>query len=182
MDRIITIPNILSVLRLAMLGLIIYFFVQDQILAMAITLLVSGATDLADGYIARRFDMITNLGKLLDPVADKFTQATIGVLLTIRYPVMLPLIILLFIKELIMFGFGIPVQRQMGHNFSARWWGKLSSTLYGLSAIIICFADRALSPLVLNLLIWIPFAALVFSLIMYCTIYYRVLVKKEEVM
>ena len=64
--------------------------------------MLSGLTDLADGYIARRFHMISNLGKILDPVADKLTQAAMLICLFTRFPHMLQLIVIMAVKELYM--------------------------------------------------------------------------------
>ena len=64
--------------------------------------MLSGLTDLADGYIARRFHMISNLGKILDPVADKLTQAAMLICSFTRFPHMLPLIVIMAVKELYM--------------------------------------------------------------------------------
>lgn len=103
---IFTIPNVLSLFRLALIPvyIVIYlnavetgeswgFFLSAAILA------VSCLTDLIDGQIARRFNMMTTLGKFLDPVADKATQFTLIVCLAIRYPVLLYLIGLFVVKE-----------------------------------------------------------------------------------
>ena len=65
-------------------------------------LLLSGLTDLADGYIARRFHRISNLGKILDPVADKLTQAAMLICLFTRFPHVLLLIVIMAGKELYM--------------------------------------------------------------------------------
>ena len=76
LNRIITVPNLLSFFRLCLIPVIIWSYcVKKNPLLAGEILLLSGLTDLADGYIARRFHMISNLGKILDPVADKLTQA-----------------------------------------------------------------------------------------------------------
>ena len=76
LNRIITVPNLLSFFRLCLIPVIIWSYcVKKNPLLAGEILLLSGLTDLADGYIARRFHRISNLGKILDPVADKLTQA-----------------------------------------------------------------------------------------------------------
>ena len=76
LNRIITVPNLLSFFRFCLIPVIIWSYcVKENPLLAGEILLLSGLTDLADGYIARRFHMISNLGKILDPVADKLTQA-----------------------------------------------------------------------------------------------------------
>ena len=76
LNRIITVPNLLSFFRFCLIPVIIWSYcVKKNPLLAGEILLLSGLTDLADGYIARRFHRISNLGKILDPVADKLTQA-----------------------------------------------------------------------------------------------------------
>ena len=76
--QLFTIPNLLSLLRLCMIPLIIWLYCTQKNYALtAVVLVLSGLTDMVDGYIARRFNMVTDLGKALDPVADKLTQASV---------------------------------------------------------------------------------------------------------
>ena len=87
--KIITIPNILSFIRLCLIPIIVWLFIgkQDYLLA-GIFVLISGLTDMVDGWIARTFNMISDFGKVLDPIADKSTQAVVVLLLSTRYPLM----------------------------------------------------------------------------------------------
>ena len=103
LNRIITVPNLLSFFRFCLIPVIIWSYcVKENPLLAGEILLLSGLTDLADGYIARRFHMISNLGKILDPVADKLTQAAMLICLFTRFPHMLPLIVIMAVKELYM--------------------------------------------------------------------------------
>ncbi|MCQ2489920.1 MAG: CDP-alcohol phosphatidyltransferase family protein, partial [Clostridia bacterium] len=68
-----TIPNVLSMLRIIAIPFFVYFFVTKKYLIAVLVILISGLTDLFDGKIARRFNQISKLGKLLDPAADKLT-------------------------------------------------------------------------------------------------------------
>ena len=77
------IPNILTVLRFLLIPFIVYYIIADQYLLAFIFLTISGLTDVLDGCIARKFNFITNFGKLIDPLADKTTQ--IAVLLTLAF-------------------------------------------------------------------------------------------------
>lgn len=101
--EIFTIPNVLSLFRLALIPVYMDIYLNataphHYYLAAAI-LAVSCLTDLIDGKIARHFNMITTLGKLLDPVADKATQSTLIVCLAIRYPILWYLTAFFVIKE-----------------------------------------------------------------------------------
>ena len=85
--KIWTIPNLLSLMRIALVPLIVwsYLNLEDGVLAGCL-LVLSGATDIADGIIARRFNMISDLGKVLDPVADKLTQGAMLICLVALFP------------------------------------------------------------------------------------------------
>ena len=73
--KILTIPNIMSFFRLVLIPIIVYLYVvKNSYLWTIILLLISGATDIVDGFIARKFNMISNFGKAIDPIADKLTQ------------------------------------------------------------------------------------------------------------
>lgn len=101
--EIFTIPNLLSLFRLVLIPVYIRIYMnatqpRDYLLAGCI-LALSCLTDLIDGKIARRFNMISTVGKILDPIADKLTQFTLTLCLSIRYPVLNPVLILFVIKE-----------------------------------------------------------------------------------
>lgn len=80
-----TVPNLLSFLRIVMVPIFAVLFLKHELLWAVVVLAMSGLSDFFDGKIARRFNQISELGKLLDPVADKLTQATIAVLLFITF-------------------------------------------------------------------------------------------------
>ena len=100
---IFNIPNLLSLFRLALIPVYMYIYLnaeesRDYWLAGTI-LAISCLTDMVDGKIARKYNMITPLGKLLDPIADKFTQLVLTICLSLKYPVMRPVLILFLAKE-----------------------------------------------------------------------------------
>lgn len=99
--RIFTIPNLLSVFRLVLIPVFVWTYcVREAYLVTAGILLLSGLTDIADGFIARRFHMVSDLGKALDPIADKLTQAAMLFCLVIRFPLMWFPLIALGMKEI----------------------------------------------------------------------------------
>ena len=74
--EILTVPNLLSMLRLCMIPLFVWLYCAKEAFgATALVLVLSGITDIVDGFIARRFHMVSDFGKILDPIADKLTQA-----------------------------------------------------------------------------------------------------------
>ena len=124
--RILTIPNLLTLFRLILIPVIAWLYCARQDYAMAAAMLVlSGVTDVADGYIARHFNMISDLGKMLDPVADKLTQFMMLLCLFSRFPAMLLPSILMVIKECIAAVTGLCVIHKTGNVYGSVWHGKL---------------------------------------------------------
>ncbi len=129
-DRIITIPNILSFVRLCLIPLIVWLYIgKKQYITTGIVLLLSGLTDIVDGFIARHFHMISDVGKVLDPIADKATQAVMLLCLISRFPLMWLPIILLIIKESFMALSGFMVVRKCDIVLGANWHGKAATVL-----------------------------------------------------
>ena len=132
--KIITIPNLLSTFRILLIPVIVWLYCgkQDYPLAAGV-LVLSGVTDVTDGFIARRFHMVSDLGKVLDPIADKLTQtAALGCLLT-RFPAVWWLLGVLVVKETVMAVMGLTVIRRTGEVYSAAWHGKLATcVLYAI--------------------------------------------------
>lgn len=99
-----TVPNLLSLIRLFCIPvyLIIYLNANStkQYIYSAVILTFSCLTDAADGFIARKYHMTSNLGKILDPLADKLTQLSLTLCLSMKYPVLYPVLILFLLKEL----------------------------------------------------------------------------------
>lgn len=101
--KILTLPNVLSLIRICLIPVYIYIYqnavYSSQYLHAAFVLALSCLTDWADGWIARRFDMISTLGKILDPLADKLTQIAMFYSLSHHHQQFSPLLLLLIIKE-----------------------------------------------------------------------------------
>lgn len=139
-NRIITIPNILSVCRIIMIPVFIWAYIcrKEYLLSFWI-LLLSGATDLADGFIARKFHMISNLGKALDPLADKLTQGAVLLCLGGRYPRMFFLAGLLIAKEIITGLMSLSAIRRTREVKSADWHGKITTCLLYFTMLLHIF-------------------------------------------
>lgn len=139
--EILSIPNLLSLFRLALIPVYILIYLNatnpsDYYLAAAV-LAVSCLTDLIDGKIARHFNMITTLGKILDPLADKATQFSLIVCLSIKYPVLLYLIALFVIKESFqLIAGGINLRKGIMLK-GALLTGKICTTILFISLILL---------------------------------------------
>lgn len=139
--EILTIPNLLSIFRLALIPVYISIYLNaqetaDYYLAAAI-LAVSCLTDLIDGKIARHFNMISTLGKVLDPLADKLTQFTLIVCLTVKHPVLKYLIGLFVLKESFQLIAGCLNLRKGKMLKGALLTGKICTTVLFLSLILL---------------------------------------------
>lgn len=96
------VPNILTIIRFLLIPIIILFAIQGNYIATIIVFTISGLTDVVDGYIARRFNFISDFGKLMDPLADKATQIALIGTLTIQKIIPLWILVIVIIKEFFM--------------------------------------------------------------------------------
>ena len=141
--EIFTVPNLLSFLRLTLIPFLVWIYVVRQNYTLTVILvIISGITDIIDGFIARTFNMVSNVGKVLDPVADKLTQVSLMFCLTVRYPLLWVPIIIFIIKESFMLIFGYITLELTDKINSARWYGKVNTaTLYLSMSMLIFFPD-----------------------------------------
>ena len=137
------IPNILSAIRILLVFVFVFvFFVCNSPIWALIIFLTAGATDLVDGYLARRFNWITNLGKILDPFADKLMQCTALVCLCIKNYVPLWFVLVFFAKELATMATGLLVIKRRSVVVVSKWYGKTAVCLFYL-AIFVCVVFRS---------------------------------------
>ena len=134
LNKIITIPNILSFFRLCLIPIFLWrYCVKQDYLGTILLLLLSGFTDILDGYIARRFHMISNLGKALDPVADKLTQIAMLICLVTKFPLLCIPLVLLVVKEILAAVTGLVIIKKTGIVHGVKWHGKMTTfTVYGM--------------------------------------------------
>lgn len=140
-DEILTVPNLLSIIRLLLIPIIIWLYcVKEKNNHAVAVILISGATDIVNGFIARHFNMISDFGKILDPLADKLTQAAVIICLTAKHKLMLGLIILFVIKEIAMASLGFLAIKKKDTVNSAKWYGKACTVvLYVVMMLLILF-------------------------------------------
>lgn len=141
--KIVTIPNILSFFRICLLPAIVWLYgVENNYVWAGYILILSGVTDMLDGYIARHFHMISNLGKILDPIADKLTQGVMLLCLVLRFHWMIVPFILMIAKEIYMSVSGILVIQRTGIVCGAQWHGKAATCfLYGMMILHIFWQE-----------------------------------------
>lgn len=172
------IPNILCYIRILLIPIFSYFLLTATPQATyryyiaALVILLSGITDFFDGMIARKFNMITELGKAIDPIADKLTQFMIAVCLAIKVPYVLVLVAIVFVKEIFMGICCLILLRQNKKLDGAKWFGKASTfVFYAAMFLIIAFPN--MSELFRAVLIMITSAFTLMSFCMYVPVFYR---------
>lgn len=174
--KILTIPNLLSFIRVILAVVFVFLFdadckVKDNVPAI-IVLIISGITDFFDGKIARKFNMISEVGKILDPIADKITQGVLAICLLAKYKIMIALFSLFVVKECFMGISGLMVIKKTGKNEGAKWYGKVSTFIFYIAMIaLLIFPDIKL--MFANIIIGICLAVMLFSFIMYARLYYQ---------
>lgn len=135
--QILTIPNLLSLFRLLLIPLIIWLYQsQHNYLAAASVTVLSGTTDIIDGIIARKFNMVSDFGKILDPIADKLTQITVLFCLVSRFPVMAIPLFILIVKEIIAAITNMLTIKKTDKVMGAVWHGKVTTILLYTTMII----------------------------------------------
>ncbi len=133
-NKNINVPNALSLLRILLIAPFVYYYIQRQIVPAIICLLLSGLSDMLDGKIARRFNQFTEVGQMLDPVADKLTQGTVAICLAVDHPILLPVLAIFVVKELTMLiGGAYLVFKAKKRPSGAMWYGKVGTILFYFS-------------------------------------------------
>lgn len=159
------IPNILTILRFIFIPIILYFIFTGNYILGIVFFTVSGITDVLDGFIARKFNLVSNFGKLMDPLADKLTQ--ISVLASLVKVDIIPfwILVIVILKELIMvvgasFLYGKDVV------VYSKWYGKLATVLFYLAIVISLITKQ------LNLTgFWSYFDLAIYCIALVCTVF-----------
>lgn len=136
-----TIPNWLCFLRIALIPVFSVLFIKEYYIAAFITMMVAAVTDLLDGKIARKYDMVSNLGKILDPIADKLSQIAIVIIMLYKFwntvPTLKYVLFLFIFKELLMVAGGALLMAKGMRPVAAEFWGKLATTVFYIFMILI---------------------------------------------
>lgn len=137
----LNIPNVLSIIRILLVGVLIYFFQKDELIAAFIIYLVASFTDAVDGYIARKYDLITPLGKLLDPLADKLMLITVLVYMYIAGRLPLWIVLVIFTKEVLQVLGGFIMYKKRDTVVQSNIFGKITTLLFSLSVVLLFLHD-----------------------------------------
>ena len=181
---IFSIPNLLSLFRLLLIPVYATLYLNAtqryQYLLAGVILAVSCLTDMIDGKIARKYNMITTLGKILDPLADKLTQLTLTICLSLKYPVLYPVLGLFVMKELFQLVLGVVFLRKGKMLPGALMAGKVCTTILFVSLIALVLMPN-IPPVAVKAIAVIDALFLIISFVSYAMAYFGKNVKVQDI-
>ena len=181
---IFSIPNLLSLFRLLLIPVYATLYLNAtqryQYLLAGVILAVSCLTDMIDGKIARKYNMITTLGKILDPLADKLTQLTMTICLSLKYPVLYPVLGLFVMKELFQLVLGVVFLRKGKMLPGALMAGKVCTTILFVSLIALVLMPN-IPPVAVKAIAVIDALFLIISFVSYAMAYFGKNVKVQDI-
>lgn len=182
------VPNILTIIRFLLIPIILLFLFSGNYLLAFIFFTISGITDILDGYIARKFNLVSNFGKLMDPLADKLTQISILAALFFLNIVPVWILIIVLLKEVIMVA-GASFLYGKSVVVYSRWYGKLATVLFYIAIVTSLLIKETSKFTTLNNYLanidkpiyCLALVATIFSLIMYCkSLYSKGFINKDD--
>lgn len=164
------IPNILTIIRFILIPFIFISVVSRHYLIGIIIFTMSAITDILDGFIARKYNYITDIGKLIDPLADKFTQVALLLALTILQLLPWWILAIVFVKECVMVISASVLYSKKDVVVYSKWYGKLATVLFYLAIICSLIINQFNIETTFKIdlyLYYLAILATIFSLIMY---------------
>lgn len=189
---IFTVPNILCYFRIVLIApMLIFFFIarsndyaEKYTISAAACLVLSGLSDFLDGMLARKLNQVTELGKMLDPVADKLTLFAVGVCVVFIEPAVIPVITLLILKDFLMLIGATYMLKNHVKPCASKWYGKVGTFLFYISVVLIVLFDLILGMgeefrIYAIILLTLTAVMMVYSLIRYF-LFFREIMKAEK--
>lgn len=140
-SRAFTIPNLICLVRILLITPFVEFFLDKEYVWASIVIIASGLSDCFDGLIARKFNQESELGKILDPLADKLTLLAVGVCLCLIEPFFLPVVFILVVKDILML-IGSSKVIKMGIIIpKSKWYGKVGTVMFYITVTFIVFVE-----------------------------------------
>lgn len=178
-DQVLTIPNAMSAFRIVLIPFIIWSYWRGRVYLAVLLVALSALSDIFDGVVARKLNMISDLGKVLDPVADKLTHAALLICVAVSNRYAWYLFGLLAVKEITMFIVGFVVFRRNDYVHAAQWHGKLCTVVVE-SSMMVMMLFPGLPDGLGNAIISLCAATMVFSFVLYLVNYARMLRKSVK--
>lgn len=162
------VPNILSVIRLLMVPLFVFLFLNGYVVPAVVVFVIAGATDVIDGYIARKFNCTSTLGKILDPLADKFLQLSAFICLWIEDYILWWMPLIYFIKELATAMGALFIFRKSRFVVKSNVFGKLATVFVFGAVFVIALFGKEIGRTGVNTICVLVALYFVFSVGVYC--------------
>ena len=173
-----TVPNIITYFRFVLIIPFVFFFLKENYIYATVSIVLSGLTDCFDGFLARKLNQVTPLGKILDPIADKFTLLAVVICMVLYVPTALPVLIILLIKDVLMLLGGTDLVKRGLTPPSAKWYGKAGTIVFYFSVCLIVFLRAVFNyeslPLEYSLLS-VTAVTMLFALYQYGKIYFHMI-------
>ena len=177
-----SIPNLLGYFRILMLPIFLYqYYHADSTAEYAFTFLlltIIFISDAVDGFVARKFNMITDFGKMLDPVADKLVQGALALAVAFRHPMMKVFFVIFLCKELYMGIMGLYLIKAKDSLNGAQWYGKVCTAVVDVCILILLFVPN-LSAKISTIIIAFMIGLELFALIMYLHFHISIIREKK---
>lgn len=178
---LINIPNVLCYIRILLVPFFVYLFIKEYYWQSALVVVIAAATDVVDGWIARHFNMITDWGKFIDPLADKLMQFAMLIMAIFKNPLVWILIGLFVLKEVVMLIVGLYIYHKGDNLNGAMWCGKLCTiVLDGSLLTIIALPNDILVNELVVILIVICSGFLIMSFCVYMNAYKKLYREMKE--
>ena len=180
--KIFTVANILTFCRIVLIAPFLYFFITERYIEATAILTASGLSDCFDGLLARKLNQVSDLGKLLDPVADKLTLVAVAVCICIMFPIVIPLMVILALKDLLMLCGGLYMIKKGIKPPAAKWYGKVGTIVFYFSVCLIVFLKafyQIESDILTIVLMSLTAITMIFALVKYFQLFLKL--KKENI-
>ena len=184
-EDLFSIPNILTYARILLVPVFIIVYLNAKGLSghiwAAVIVVVSGLTDIVDGYIARKYHMITDWGKIVDPIADKAMQFAMLFCVVWKYPLVWILVVFYAVKEIVSFAFSSYLYRHQKYISGANWAGKLCTVVLFLVMMALIVVPKVPDNILIIMII-VSGAFMLLAFVVYMTAYIKLLIelKREQ--
>ena len=177
-----TVPNLLTYLRFVLVVPFVILFLSEKYLQSAKCIGLSGISDCLDGFFARKLNQVTQLGKLLDPIADKVTLISVMLCMAFYAPNVIPILVVLIAKDVVMLIGGVSLLKRKITPPAAEWFGKLATIVFYFAVCIIVFMKAVINYenlLLDDILLSVTAVVMLYALYRYAKIY-RELIKEDK--
>lgn len=174
----LNVPNIITTFRLFLIPLFVWQFIKGNYTNAAVIYIVAWISDVVDGYIARKYKLVTDFGKFFDPLADKLMSITALVCLWYKGFIVWHIPTIILVKEILLGIGGLFLFKKLDKVDSANWAGKVATFLFTVAIVLLLFEE---TKDIGSILIWIAVASSIVALFVYIKKFYNHIKKAKGV-